>query len=135
MLVGCAVEQAEKREKKLRKLNGGTDQDEFQHWGGDFKKKAALTDPAALALQATLKSINKMGKVRERERKTRPNWRTAVLHCVFGSSVVGSTFYTRLTLLCWCVCCSMVQAGAVMDAGMAKSLDAKNFTSKKGWNR
>ena len=73
MLVGCAVEQAEKREKKLRKLNGGTDQDEFQHWGGDFKKKAALTDPAALALQATLKSINKMGKVRERERKTRPN--------------------------------------------------------------
>jgi outer membrane biosynthesis protein TonB len=53
-------EQAAKRERKLRKLNGA-EQDEFQHWGGDFKKKK-VTDPAALALQDTLRGINKIGR-------------------------------------------------------------------------
>jgi hypothetical protein len=52
--------QAEKRERKLRKLNGA-DQDEFQHWGGDIKKRK-VTDPAALALQQTLRGINKIGR-------------------------------------------------------------------------
>jgi serine/arginine repetitive matrix protein 2 len=73
--------QAEKRERKLRKLNGGAEQDDFQHWGGDFKK-AKVTDPAALALQQTLRGINKMGK-----------------------------------------------AGAVLDQGLARSLDEKKKAS------
>ena len=52
------VRQAEKRERKLRKLNGA-DQDEFTHWGDDHKKKGKLTDPAALALQAAFTGFNK----------------------------------------------------------------------------
>ena len=72
--------QAEKRERKLRKLNGA-EQDEFQHWGGDFKKQK-VTDPAALALQETLKGINRIGR-----------------------------------------------PGAVLDADLAKSLDAKKNPS------
>ena len=59
----CFADQAERRERKLRKLNGGAEQDEFQHWGGDAKKKKEITDPAALALQATLRGINKQSKV------------------------------------------------------------------------